>query len=177
MNRATAISGRGEHAAAAALAEAALSQAEASLPAANSTVRNGLRVLGAIRRAQSRVEEAIELHQRLLAAEISASGEHSPPAALARQQLARDHLARGEAADLSRAAELLQAAFAVLAQPERSPLQQLNLRLDRSELQQRLGQIELARAELVEAERLLAGISEPPPSLPARLAALQRSLR
>lgn len=177
LNRASAISGRGEHAAAAELAEAALSQAEASLPAANSTVRNGLRVLGAIRRAQSRVEEAIELHQRQLAAEISASGEGSPPAALARQQLARDHLARGEPADLSRAAELLQAAFEVLIQPERSPLQQLNLRLDRSELQQRLGQIELARAELVEAERVLAGISEPPPSLPARLAALQRSLR
>lgn len=177
LNRATAISGRGQHKAAAALAEAALNQAEASLPAENSTVRNGLRVLGGIRRAQARFAEAIELHERLLAAEINASGAQSPSAALARQQLARDHMARGEPADLVHAAELLQAAFAVLGTPERSPLQQLNLRLDRGELRQRLGQTDLAREDSGAALDLLAGIAEPPPSLPARLAALQRTLR
>ena len=177
MNRATALSGRGQHEAASALAENALAQAEASLPAENSTVRNGLRVLGAIRRAQALFESAIDLHQRLLVAEISASGEHSPPAALARQQLARDHLARGKPTDLVRAAELLDSAFEVLAQPERSPLQQLNLRLDRSELRRRLGQADQAREDLAAAQGLLVDISEAPPSLPARLAALQRSLR
>lgn len=177
INRASALAGQGRLDAATELAEASLAAVEAGFPTGNSTLRNGLRVLGVIRRDQGRIGEALALHQRLLTAEQEVSGEHSPPVAVARQQLARDHLARGNAADLAAAEALLDAAVAVLGQPERSAQQRLQLQLDRAGLRQAQGQRKALREELAQARELLAQIPEPPPSAAARLRALEAAQR
>jgi hypothetical protein len=174
LNRASALSGLGRDAAAAELAEATLVAVEARFPPANSTRRNGLRVLAAIRRAQRRHEEALALQQQLVDVELKASGEASVPLALARQQLARTHALRARSEDLASATALLDASAAVLDQPGRSPLQRALLHLDRAELRQRQGLDPEAAESLQAASLALEGVAEPPPSALARLRALQR---
>ena len=168
LNRATAIAEQGRLAEAEALAEPALATARATLGTETLTVRNGLRVLGIVRRKQGRHEASIELLQDLIAIEERATGADSPPVALARVQLARTLHDRGRPDDVAQARELLDAAIPVLGQPGRSPLLLANALLDRAELIEGIDR-DAAAADRVAARAAASAVPVLPPSLSRRL--------
>jgi serine/threonine-protein kinase len=169
LNRATALAELGRHDEAAALAQAAFERAQATLGAETSTVRNGLRVLGTIRRGQGRHDEAVALLERLVDGERRVAGDEGAPAAQARVQLARALLARDRDGDRARARGLLDAAIPVLAEPGRSPLLHANALLDRADLMVHEDRA-AATADRDAARAAVVGVPTLPPSIARRLA-------